>query len=95
MAAGGKVIPEVLEKVRPLLVEKPPVVPPDILAALKADPEAWQNFRACSDAYKRIRVGYIEDARGRPEEFAKRLRNFLRMTKANRTIGFGGINKHY
>ncbi len=95
MAAGGKVIPEVLEKVRPLLIEKPFVVPADIRTALKAEPEAWKNFRAYSDSYKRIRIGYIEGARNRPEEFAKRLRNFLRMTKANRIIGFGGIQKHY
>jgi uncharacterized protein YdeI (YjbR/CyaY-like superfamily) len=95
MAAKGKVMPEVLERVRPLLVEKPLIVPPDILAAIKADPETWKSFRAFSDAYKRIRIGYIEGARDRPDEFAKRLRNFLRMTKANRLIGFGGIQKHY
>ncbi len=95
MAAKGKVIPEVLEKVRPLLVEKPIVLPADIRAALKADPETWRNFRAFSDSYKRIRVGYIEGARDRPQEFAKRLGNFLKMTKANRVIGFGGIQKHY
>lgn len=95
MAAKGRIVPEILERVRPLLAEKPLRVPPDILAAIKADPETWKNFRAFSDAYKRIRVGYIEGARDRPEEFAKRLRNFLRMTKANRIIGFGGIEKHY
>ena len=37
MAAKGKVIPEVLAKVEPLLAEKPPVIAPDILAALKAE----------------------------------------------------------
>ncbi len=95
MAAKGKIMPEVLEKVRPLLAEKPVRVPPDILAALKADPETWKNFRAFSDSYKRIRIGYLEGSRDRPEQFAKRLRNFLKMTKANRLIGFGGINKHY
>ncbi len=95
IAAKGKVIPEVLEKVRPLLVEKPVVLPADIRAALKADPETWRNFQAFSDSYKRIRIGYIEGARDRPQEFAKRLRNFLKMTKANRFIGFGGIQKHY
>ena len=95
MAAKGKVLPEVLEQVRPLLAEKPVVIPPDILAALKADRVIWRNFRAFSDPYKRIRLGYIEGARDRPQEFAKRLRNFLKMTKANRIIGFGGIEKHY
>lgn len=95
MAAKGKVIPEVLEKVRPLLAEKPLVIPLDILAALKADREIWRNFQVFTDSYKRIRIGYIDGARDRPWEFAKRLRNFLRMTKANRLIGFGGIQKHY
>lgn len=95
MAAKGKVIPEVLDRVRPLLAEKPVVIAPDIQAALKADAATWRNFRAFSDSYKRIRVGYIEGARDRPPEFAKRLRHFLRKTKANRIIGFGGIQKHY
>lgn len=95
MAAKGKVVPEVLEKVRPLLAEKPVVLAPDIRAALRADRETWLNFRAFSDSYKRIRIGYIEGARDRPDEFAKRLRNFIKMTKANRIIGFGGIQKHY
>lgn len=95
MAARGRISPEVLEKVRPLLVEKPVVIPPDVRAALAADRETWKNFRAFTDSYKRIRIGYIEGARDRPQEFVKRLRNFLKMTKANRIIGFGGIQKHY
>lgn len=95
MAAKGRIVPEVLEKVRPLLVEKPPVIPPDILSALQADRETWKHFQAFSDPYKRIRLGYIEGARNRPEEFAKRLRNFLAKTKQNRVIGFGGIQRHY
>ncbi|RPJ00917.1 MAG: hypothetical protein EHM31_07025, partial [Candidatus Aminicenantes bacterium] len=95
MAAKGKIMPEVLERVRPLLVAKPVRVPPDILAALKADPETWKNFRAFSESYKRIRIAYLEGSRDRPEQFEKRLRNFLKMTKENRLIGFGGIHKHY
>ena len=95
MAAKGKVVPEVLAKVKPLLAKKPLRIPPDILAALKADPETWKNFGAFSDSYKRIRIGYLDGSRDRPAEFAKRLGNFLKMTKANRTIGFGGIQKHY
>lgn len=95
MAAKGKVAPDVLARVEPLLTAKPVKVPPDILAALKSDPETWRNFRAFSDSYKRIRVAYVDHARVRPEEFAKRLRHLLRMTKANRLIGTGGIHKHY
>jgi hypothetical protein len=95
MAERGKIPTDILAKIRPLLVAKPVRVPPDILAAIKSDPETWRNFRAFSDAYKRIRIDYIDGARVRPEEFAKRLRNFLKMTKRNRIIGFGGIQKHY
>jgi uncharacterized protein YdeI (YjbR/CyaY-like superfamily) len=95
MASKGKIRPEVLERVRPLLVAKPLRIAPDIRAALKADPATWKNFRAFSDAYKRIRIGYLEGARDRPEQFEKRLRNFLKTTKENRLIGFGGIDKHY
>jgi uncharacterized protein YdeI (YjbR/CyaY-like superfamily) len=95
MAAQGRIVPEVLDKVRTLLVEKPLVIPPDILAALRADRETWKHFRAFSDPYKRIRIGYIDSARSRPEEFVKRLRHFLAKTKQNRIIGFGGIQKHY
>jgi uncharacterized protein YdeI (YjbR/CyaY-like superfamily) len=95
MAAKGKIVPEVLERVRPLLAAKPVRIPPDILAALKADQETWKNFRAFSDSYKRIRIGYLEGSRDRPDQFAKRLRNFLKVTKENRIIGFGGIQKHY
>lgn len=95
MAAKGKVAPDVLARVEPLLTAKPVKVPPDILGALKSDPETWRNFRAFSDSYKRIRVAYVDHARVRPEEFAKRLRHLLKMTKANRLIGTGGIHKHY
>jgi uncharacterized protein YdeI (YjbR/CyaY-like superfamily) len=95
LAAKGRIVPEVLEAVKPLLAEKPLRIRPDILAALKADRETWRNFRAFSGAYRRIRLGYIEGARDRPAEFAKRLRHFLAMTKKNRLIGFGGIEKHY
>lgn len=37
-----------------------------------------------SDAYKRIRIAYIEAARKRPEEFEKRLNNFINKTKENK-----------
>jgi hypothetical protein len=57
------------------------------------------NLRAkqvFSDTYKRIRIAYIEAARKRPEEFEKRLNNFIGKTKENKRItGFGGIEKYY
>ncbi|MDD5307255.1 MAG: YdeI/OmpD-associated family protein [Deltaproteobacteria bacterium] len=71
------------------------VVPRDILKAIKASRKAWENFRGFSEAYKRIRIGFIEDARGRPDEFEKRLRHFIERTEKNRQFGFGGIERHY
>ena len=46
-------------------------------------------------ANERIRIGFIEGARNRPEEFQKRLRYFIKMTEKNKQYGFGGIEKHY
>jgi len=89
-----KVIKEVRETLGDLAEEKF-VIPRDILRELKANKEAWKHFQKFSDAYKRIRIGFIDGARKRPEEFKKRLRYFIRMTEKNKQFGFGGIEKHY
>jgi len=89
-----KVIKEVRETLGNILEEKLEI-PKDILKALKANKEAWENFQKFSDAYKRIRIGFIDGARKRPEEFKKRLRYFLKMTGKNKQYGFGGIEKHF
>ena len=52
----------------------------DIIARLKEDKTVWNNYQLFSDAYKRIRIAYIEAARKRPEEFEKRLNNFINKT---------------
>jgi uncharacterized protein YdeI (YjbR/CyaY-like superfamily) len=67
----------------------------DILNAIKASKQAWMAFQGFSDAYKRIRIGFIEGARDRPQEFTKRLNYFIRMSARNKQFGFGGIEKHY
>ncbi len=59
----------------------------DILEALKADGQTWQNFNAFPESYRRIRVGWIEGARKRPEEFEKRLKYFIKMTAADKQFG--------
>lgn len=89
-----KVIKEVRETLGDLAQEKF-IIADDILAELKSNKEAWKNFRKFSDAYKRIRIGFIEGARKRPAEFKKRLAYFIRMTEKNKQFGFGGIEKHY
>ncbi|MEW5942132.1 MAG: YdeI/OmpD-associated family protein, partial [Chloroflexota bacterium] len=71
------------------------VIPPDILRAIRADKEAWRNFQAFSESYKWIRIAFIDGARKRPEEFKKRLRYFVEMTRKNKMFGFGGIEKFF
>jgi uncharacterized protein YdeI (YjbR/CyaY-like superfamily) len=86
--------PSIRESVKKVLKEKF-VFPTDIMSAIKKDKKAWENFQKFSPSYQRIRVAYIDGARKRPEEFNKRLANFIKKTRTNKIIGFGGIEKHY
>jgi len=63
------------------------VVAPDVRRALRAEPGAWPHFEKFPAAYKRIRLGFIEGARDRPEIFATRLRYFVRMTAQGKRFG--------
>ena len=94
LADQGRVMPEVLAAAAGEL-DRDFIIPADILAAVQADAQAWQNFQAFSPTYIRIRVAFIEGARDRPAEFARRLAYFLRMTARNKLFGFGGIEKYY
>ena len=68
----------------------------DILDEIEKDKTAWNNYNMFSEPYKRIRIAYIDSARKRPEEFTKRLTNFIQKTRDNKLIpGFGGIDKYY
>ena len=83
--------PSVREQVLPV-IEAPFEYPQDIIGALKRDPEVWENYEKFSEPYRRIRIAYIDAARKRPEEFRKRLRNFMEKTRRNkRIVGFGGV----
>lgn len=62
-------------------------ISPDILSALKADKTTWKYFQKFPLSYKRIRIGWIEGARKRPEIFEQRLRYFLKMTAKNKRYG--------
>ena len=71
-----------------IMVEnKPFQIPPDILEILKKDPDLWQNFNHLPEHYIQIRIGYIDGARIRPEEFTKRLNYFIKMTRRNKKFG--------
>lgn len=70
--------------------------PDDIIRQLKSDKTVWENYLNFSAPYKRIRIAYINSARGRTTEFEKRLHNFIDNTQKNKLIkGFGGIDKYY
>lgn len=95
LAENNLLHPEIHQNVTNILVEEF-VYPIDIIAELRADEETWQNFQKFSEPYKRIRVAYIHQARVRPDEFDKRLKNFLAKTKQNKKIiGHGGVDKYY
>jgi Bacteriocin-protection, YdeI or OmpD-Associated len=71
------------------------VFPEDVLGVIRSNELVLENYNRFSPSYQRIRVAYIEAVRKRPEEFEKRLANFIRKTRANKVIGYGGIEKYY
>ena len=78
------------------MIREPFAFPPDILETLRREETVWENYLRFPDPYRRIRVAYIDAARNRPEEFEKRLANFIRKTRENKIIiGYGGIEKYY
>jgi len=91
----GLIHPALVDSVSRIL-DKPFVYPQDILDAVKRDEEAWKNYQGFSDPYKRIRIAYIDAARKRPDEFARRLNSFIEKTRKGKLIsGYGGIGKYY
>jgi uncharacterized protein YdeI (YjbR/CyaY-like superfamily) len=63
------------------------IIPEDIARALKKNKLVWKNFNQFSEQYKRVRIGWIDAARKRPEEFNKRLNYFIKMTAKNKIYG--------
>ncbi len=94
LADEGLLHPSVRESVADVLDEVF-VFPEDILQAIRANEQAWRRFQGFSAAYQRIRVAYIDIARARPEEFARRLRSFIKATAQGKQIGYGGIEKYF
>jgi uncharacterized protein YdeI (YjbR/CyaY-like superfamily) len=77
--AGAAVLPDLdISKFR---------IADDIVAALRVDPGTWANFQTFEGVYQRVRVGYIEEMRKQPDEFAKRLNRFVEMTAQNKQFG--------
>jgi uncharacterized protein YdeI (YjbR/CyaY-like superfamily) len=91
---NGMIHPSLQEKAKEIASEEF-VFPKDIIEEIKKDKVVWKNYIKFSDSYKRIRLAYIDRARIHPEEFKKRLNNFIVKTRKNKMIGFGGIEKYY
>jgi len=94
LIAENRLHPSLKESVEKALKKKF-VFPPDILKAIKENKKAWINYQNFTPAYQRIRIAYIDGARNRPDEFRKRLNNFIKKTEQNKLIGFEGIEKYY
>jgi uncharacterized protein YdeI (YjbR/CyaY-like superfamily) len=89
----GLVAPDVLANLGDVSAERYRF-PPDILQALRANPQAWRHFEGFSPSYQRIRVAFVDAARKRPAEFQKRLDHLVRMTEQGKQFGYG-IEKYY
>ena len=83
---AGRMTTAGLSKIQAYL-DEPLVLAEDILEALRADPVAWRNFQDFPESYKRIRTGWIEAARPRPQTFRQRLDYFVRMTAKGKRFG--------
>jgi len=70
------------------------IFPKDILNKIKKNKDAWNNYQKFSEAYKRIRIAFIDGGRQRPEVFKQRLDYFIKMTAQNKQYGIAGIEKY-
>jgi hypothetical protein len=59
----------------------------------KAEDEIWLVYAKKHTGEPRIT--YIDAARSRPEEFNKRLENFIKKSEQNKLIDQGGVEKYY
>ena len=71
----------------PADIEQRLIPKPDIIAALKADPVAWQNFQRFPEMYRTIRLWNVERRRRYPKEFDTLLRNLIEHTRKGQMYG--------
>jgi uncharacterized protein YdeI (YjbR/CyaY-like superfamily) len=84
----GMLLPEVLTSLGNVDLEDYDY-PTDIMAAIRMNEQAWENYQRYSGSYQRIRIAYIDGARNRPGEYEKRHKHFIRMTEQKKQFGFG------
>ena len=88
LVEAGRVTPSLLTRLEDWRPDDY-TIPKDILAALRADPSAWTNWKRLPMPYRRIRAAYVDGARHRGSEFGKRLANLVRKTAAGKQFGYG------
>lgn len=71
--AGRSVLPDMSEN--GFVIDK------DILTALQADPEIWENFQNFPPLYQRVRIDTIQIKKKQPDLFNSRLQKLLENTK--------------
>jgi uncharacterized protein YdeI (YjbR/CyaY-like superfamily) len=81
-----RMTPEALAKIQKYLDEKF-VMPEGILARIKKNKKAWENFTAFPEYYKHIRIAYIGNRVDNPREFEKRFSYFMKKTEKNERFG--------
>ena len=62
--------------------------PPDIAAALEANPEASKYWAQMPMVYKRMRVDYVEERRRLPVEFEKSLNSLVTQVAEGKMFGY-------
>lgn len=86
MIEAGKMTEAGLAKIGDLCFDTFEIAP-DILEALQLEEVTYNNFQQFPDYYKRIRIGFIEEVRKKPDVFQKRLAHFVAMTAKNKRFG--------
>lgn len=65
------------------------VIPSDIKKALRADKEAWANFQRFPEAYRRLRVAYLDGQRKHgAAQYQRALNHLVKMSAKNKRFGF-------
>lgn len=83
----GKMTPAGMAVIGDALEEGPFTLAKDIEHALRESKDTWANYESFPEAYRRLRVAFIEGARDRLAEFERRLRHFVEMTAQNKRFG--------
>ena len=65
-------------------------VPADLARALRAEPEAWRNFRSFAQTYRNMYAGWVQNAK-QAETRQRRIAAVVRRARQNRKPGMGSL----